>query len=201
MRCSAVIMEEYGKYVAREREQLLQLPRGAKAWWSRSRKLMQRKGVVSSVPALRGTDNTWVLESEQKADLFADTFSKKFFLKEVQINEYTPITRTTPGRQVKLKNLTEKDAQETLEKLRIDSGTGPDLLPARILKYCSAALAKPVLLLTMCILSTGSWPELATALCHSTLQEKGYLPSRKLPRYASYGTTLQSGLAIVEVAL
>jgi len=47
-----------------------------------------------------------------------------------------------------------------MDKLRDDSGTGPDLLPARILKACSEALAKPVLLLTMCILLTGAWPQL-----------------------------------------
>ena len=44
--------------------------------------------------------------------------------------------------------------------LREDSGTGPDTLPARILKKCSGALAKPVLLLTLCILQTGVWPRL-----------------------------------------
>ena len=47
-----------------------------------------------------------------------------------------------------------------MDKLRQDSGTGPDLLPARILKNCAASLAKPVLLLTLCILSSGVWPEL-----------------------------------------
>ena len=47
-----------------------------------------------------------------------------------------------------------------MDKLRVDSGTGPDLLPARILKNCSAVLAKPVLLLTMCILTSGTLPEI-----------------------------------------
>ena len=49
---------------------------------------------------------------------------------------------------------------DVMEKLRVDSGTGPDLLPARILKFCAGGLAKPVLLLTMCILMTGVWPHL-----------------------------------------
>jgi len=42
-RCSACIMGAYGKHVARERKQLQELPKGAKAWWSRSRRLMQNK--------------------------------------------------------------------------------------------------------------------------------------------------------------
>ena len=59
-----------------------------------------------------------------------------------------------------LKQLREQDAKDVMDKLREDSGTGPDMLPARILKYCSGALAKPVLLLTTCILSSGLWPEM-----------------------------------------
>ena len=39
-RCSKVIMEEYGKYVARERSSLRELPGGSKAWWTRSRRLL-----------------------------------------------------------------------------------------------------------------------------------------------------------------
>ena len=47
-----------------------------------------------------------------------------------------------------------------MSKLRSDSGTGPDLLPARILKNCTAVPALPVLLLTQVILNTGVWPEM-----------------------------------------
>ena len=64
-RCSACIMEEYGKHVAKERLQLQAMPKGAKVWWNKSRRLMQKKGVVSSVPALRGPDNKWVRHAER----------------------------------------------------------------------------------------------------------------------------------------
>ena len=46
-----------------------------------------------------------------------------------------------------------------LKQLREDSATGPDLLPARILKECSAALALPITLLNRNILFHGIWPE------------------------------------------
>ena len=82
-------MEEYGKFVARERSSLRDLPRGAKAWWSRSRRLLQTKAAVSSVPALKDTGNKWVLQAEDKANLFVDTFSKKCFLNAVEVNEYS----------------------------------------------------------------------------------------------------------------
>ena len=121
---------------------------------------MQKKGVVSSIPALKDTSDQWVIQPKGKADLYVDTFSKKFFLNTETTNEYTPLPTSASMPQKKLKTLQEKDAQCVMDKLRVDSGTGPDLLPARILKFCSEALAKPVLLLTMCILLTGAWPQL-----------------------------------------
>jgi hypothetical protein len=159
-RCSACIMEEYGKHVAKERLQLQAMPKGAKVWWNKSRRLMQKKGVVSSVPVLKGPDNKWVLHAEDKADLFVDTFSKKYGLCAVEENEYTKLVGPQCAPQKQLAQLRENDAKHIMDKLKVDSGTGPDLLPARILKNCSAALAKPVLLLTMCILNCGVWPQI-----------------------------------------
>lgn len=46
-----------------------------------------------------------------------------------------------------------------MEALDEQSGTGPDLLPARILKHCAAQLAYPILQLAMLILDSGEWPE------------------------------------------
>ena len=46
-----------------------------------------------------------------------------------------------------------------LTSLRDDSSTGPDLLPARILKRCAEQLAKPFQSLVQRMLETKSWPE------------------------------------------
>ena len=121
---------------------------------------MQRKGIVSSVPALKDPHDQWVLDAKDKADLFADSFSKKFVLSAAVVNEYSQIPPGHSRPQAKLKNLSEKDAKDVMEKLRVDSGTGPDLLPARILRHCADVLAKPVLLLATSIVSTGIWPQL-----------------------------------------
>ena len=104
--------------------------------------------------------NKWVLHAEEKADLFVDAFSKKYGLGAVEENEYTKLVGPQCDPQKQLTQLQEKDAQHIMDKLRVDSGTGPDRLPARILKNCSAALAKPVFLLTMCILQSGVWPQI-----------------------------------------
>ena len=46
-----------------------------------------------------------------------------------------------------------------LAGLRDDSSTGPDLLPARILKRCAEQLAKSLRSLLQRMLETKSWPE------------------------------------------
>jgi len=158
--CSACIIQEYYRYICRQRQHLQKLPRGVKGWWSKSRSLMMKKTTISSIPALKDSKGQWILESRQKANLFAETFSKKYVLAPEVVNEYTPLQRTNGPQQTNLYELKEKDAEDVLTKLRADSGTGPDLLPARILKICAKVLARPVLLLTMCILSTGVWPDI-----------------------------------------
>jgi hypothetical protein len=158
-RCSAGIMEEYGKYVAKERTALQNTPRGKKGWWSKSRRLMQKKGVVSSIPALRTVDGTWILESRDKANLFAITFSTKYKLADAELNEYTELEGSFFSEQRPISPISEEEAAAALSSLCEESGTGPDLLPTRILKQCAEQLARPVQLLTMMVLSTGMWPE------------------------------------------
>ena len=43
--------------------------------------------------------------------------------------------------------------------MKTDSATGPDLLPARILKECAKQLATPFRILAVLILQHGTWPQ------------------------------------------
>ena len=143
---------------------------------------MQKQSVVSSIPAFKDANDQWVLQAQGKADLYVDTFLRKFVLSAEMVNEYTPLPTASFRPQRNLKKLRDKDAQGVMEKLRIDSGTGPDMLPARILKFCSAALALPVLLLTN-IVDWQMAPTLATTLGRPALQTQERLPARQLPRH------------------
>ena len=134
--------------------------RGSKNWWAMSRRLLHQKGQVCSIPALRNNGGEWVLDCQAKAKLFAESFSSKFVLVEEEQNAYSELDDEFFKQRGSLPTITEEKAKDTLAKLREDSGTGPDLLPARILKQCAAVLAKPVQMLTLCILSAGVWPEL-----------------------------------------
>ena len=159
MQCSEAVMREYHAYISRERAQLQDMPRGKKSWWRRFRLLLQKSSAVASIPALKGPDDKWVLEAKAKADLFVDTFSKKFVLRAAEITDYSDLGSPPNQAQTRYPSLGEKHARDVLQRLREDSGTGPDLLPALILKRCAEVLAKPVLTLFLCILHTGVWPE------------------------------------------
>jgi hypothetical protein len=156
--CSKGILEEYGKYVQRERAQLQKQRSGYKSWWSMSRRLLQKKGQVSSIPALKNSAGQWVLDNKAKADLFATTFSSKFIMSAAEHNEYTDLEPRPYKGQCYIARVTEEQAMGVLNSLDVDSGTWPDLLPARILKVCANVLAKPVHLLALCIISSGFWP-------------------------------------------
>ena len=122
-------------------------------------RLLILKSQISSIPALKSQDGEWFTDSKAKAQLIADTFSKKYQMPEEECNEYTPLHVLGDEHAFAVKDLTGEDAFEVLESLSADSATGPDLLPARILKRCARTLAKPLLILCRRILHEGRWPE------------------------------------------
>ena len=95
--CSIGIMEEYGRYVSKEREDLQSLPRGVNGWWTKAQRLMQMRGATSSIPALRDDSGKWFLDAESKANLLAATLSRKYKLNDAKPNTYSNI-ETAPYR-------------------------------------------------------------------------------------------------------
>ena len=51
-----------------------------------------------------------------------------------------------------------RTVKKRLKALDESCGTGPDLLPARVLKKCADVLALPITLLTRKLLREGQWP-------------------------------------------
>ena len=87
--CSEAVRTAYKQYVHRVREELKTLPKNSKKWWVKSQELIVRKSKVSHVPALKGEDGTWHRISEEKAQLLAEIFGKKYVLNAAESNEYT----------------------------------------------------------------------------------------------------------------
>lgn len=112
---------------------------------------------AQSIPALKSDDGAWMYQPAGKADFLAATFDSKDVLLEPVTNEYSDLEPNS-YRQKHLRRLTLKETTTTLATLDENSGTGPDHLHARILKYCAEQLAYPVMQLTMLILSSCVWP-------------------------------------------
>ena len=84
-------MREYDKYVERTKVKLQSLPRGSKAWWKVSQKLMMRVCEDASISLLKGEFGKWALSAVDKANLFADAFHNKNKLPLIEENEYSII--------------------------------------------------------------------------------------------------------------
>ena len=135
--------EEYAKYVQQEKERLRKEPKSSKGLWSKTRRLLKQTNKVCSIPGLKRPDGTWCRESAEKANHLADTFKAKFTLAQNLKNEYTEIEERHCKKQGGALVITDKSAERYLRNLRIDSATGPDELPARVISNCCEELKGP----------------------------------------------------------
>ena len=68
--------EEYQKYVAELKDKISKLKQRSKQWWKLNREILRRKTECFSIPPLR-QEGSWVEDSKQKPDLFAQTFRER----------------------------------------------------------------------------------------------------------------------------
>ncbi len=152
--CSGVLFEEFVAYTQRMRDKSLGEKRGSKRWWKISNEIMDKSASKCAIPALR-SESGWLYEPSSKA-LFADVCSSKFVLPETEFNEFSFVW---PHRVSNAFVLVRRRHVETvLSKLDIESGTGPDGLAARVLKWCSRQLSVPLAKLIRRVVSQGLWP-------------------------------------------
>ena len=50
-------------------------------------------------------------------------------------------------------------ATKILQGLKVDSATGPDMLPTKMLRKCADVLVKPIRMLALHILQQSAWPQ------------------------------------------
>ena len=160
--CSKVIAEEREAWVWKMKKEMLSLPRGSRAWWKKEKQLQQKQTQPSGIPALRNPDKKWAMDSKSKADLLAATFKAKCCLpphptEKSMYDDICEVDVAWPQKDLK-QMLTVDRAEHFLKSIDECSATGPDLIPARVLKKCCAALAKPLLQLALMILQWGHWP-------------------------------------------
>ena len=161
--CSAVIMQEYKLYQSKMRDELLKLPRSDKRWWALAKALLHKKEKCISIPPLK-SGSEWCHDPTAKANALSSCWQAKSVLPP----EVTPVQNGNaqasnaeegpPRRLSDFMVLRQRVAKAVLKNLNVDSGTGPDLVPSRILKYCANELCLPLILLCRIVVNTGVWP-------------------------------------------
>ena len=160
--CSAGMLEEFGKYAAGVREEMKGLPRGSKKWWRRAGELMEQRRRLSSIPALQDKDGAWITDPKAKADHFAQSFTSKYVLPEAVFNDMSLLPATAqPTIDVEqlVSSVSVQKTELVLSKLDASSATGPDLVPARVLKLYAKELAPVVCDLARQIIREARWPD------------------------------------------
>ena len=129
----------------------------AKDWWKYSKELMSKASGTENIPPLKSS-NGWAKKPQEKATLLSQTFSDKAKLPDPVDNEFTPVLRSSEE-LAGFMRIRVRTVRKILKGLDESSGTGPDLLPAVILRRCAKVLALPIALLSRMCLNFGRWPE------------------------------------------
>ncbi len=117
------------------------LSKGSKSWWWTAKRLMGQGGKCD-IPLLSTGSQTHI-KSEEKAECFASIFAEKSTIPhDENVKEIPKVERKT---KASLKKIVfwPKHVRKVLSKLDIEKATGPDSIPARVLKKCAPELAKP----------------------------------------------------------
>ncbi len=157
--CSQTFLKARSDYVSKTRENLKDMSPSSRGWWKLTGTLLARAGTRENIPPLQRPDESWALSAEDKAEELARVFRSKSQLPVVEENEYSALPgQAEGGMRAGFLRLRVRTVYKLLKSLDESSGTGPDLLPARILKHCARELALPVTLLARKLLREHRWP-------------------------------------------
>ena len=140
-RCSVGLYEEYLEYVKEVHLRLKKLPIGGKKWWRLSHKILQKPDVSSRVPPLLGDDGNWAMEEQEKTEVFAFTFRRKWVLPE---EEHISATVSVTFESGCFMPIRPKMARDCLKEIDPDSAVGSDTIPSVVLKRMHMLLETPV---------------------------------------------------------
>ena len=152
--CTAGFADAHAKFITATRRTLRDA--SPKDWWRTSKQLLGQSAAKESIPPLQSADG-WAKEPKEKATLLSQTFAAKSELPPLETNEFTRIVACGSSLNRFLR-LRVRAVTKILKDLDESSGTGPDALPAIILRRCASELSLPIALLARKCLNEGRWP-------------------------------------------
>ncbi len=133
------------------------LKKGSKHWWWTAKRLMGEGGKCD-IPLL-SSDNQTFIHSEEKAECFANIFAEKSTIPQEENNKETPHVKRKTTASIKKIAFWPKHVRKALARLDIEKATGPDSIPARVLKQAAPELAKPLARLFQLLMSKHYMPK------------------------------------------
>ena len=120
---------------------------------------MKKRG-ATAIPPFLSDDGKWAVDSKAKADMFATTFDAKNTL-ALQTSEIARENFTTADSTLNcFFAIRTRRCIKLLATIKEDTATGPDNIPAKILKFCAQQLGLPIAMLCRAIYWNASWPEI-----------------------------------------
>jgi len=126
----------------------------SKKWWRTVNTLSGRVS-QSEIPVIEHHGVAHIT-AKDKAETFCQTFADKCHLENA--NDQAPYVAPTTTKSISSVIFKHKDVKKILKHLKPDKATGPDLIPTRVLKECSAELASPLSHLFELCLTNGVFP-------------------------------------------
>ena len=157
--CTQVFRDTHRSYVDKVRGELKSMSPSSRGWWKLSSTLLTKAHGQENIPPLKCQDGSWATAASDKAAELSRVFKSKSELPSRQDNEYSALGSASSAQMPDFLRLRVRTVRKILKNLDEFSGTGPDLLPTRVLKRCFAELALPVTLLTRALLRAGRWPQ------------------------------------------
>ena len=156
-RCASQIHTAYSAHRKRTRNKINSGSLRDKAWWGTVKQL-SGQGRSSEIPLLVGPDGSEHVTSVEKANCFGEHFAKKCSLGDMDLTPSSlPAVLPCPTNLNKI-HFRVASVKRLLARLDASKATGPDEIPARVLKECAAVLASPVTRLFVTIFTSGVQP-------------------------------------------
>ncbi|CAG4971803.1 unnamed protein product [Colias eurytheme] len=134
---------------------LVSYPSGSKAFWTLA-KAVENSFCRTSLPPLLKPNGSLAHSAKEKADLFASLFAKNSHLDASQLS---PPSLPHCGYHMPEIRIKQKEVLKLLRNLDVDKASGPDGIPALVLRNCAPELSPILTRLYRLSYSTGVVPE------------------------------------------
>ncbi|KAJ0180804.1 hypothetical protein K1T71_004208 [Dendrolimus kikuchii] len=152
--CKKVLQTARFNHIGRIGSKLAKYPTGSKAFWSLA-KSVESNFCRPSLPPLLRADGSLAHSSEDKANLFASLFAEN---SRLDSNNATPPQLARCETTMSEIRIRQTEVRRTLRSLDVNKASGPDGIPAIVLKTCAPELTPVLTRLFRLSLSTGIVP-------------------------------------------